>query len=523
MLPRPAKIRVHDATFTLDERTTVEAGPELATVTHWLRGTLGPPTGCWLPPAAGPGQDGSTIALELDETLGSQAYRIEVGPDRAEITGGGPAGVQYGLQTLRQLLHPAAYARAQVRPGPWRIPCLSIEDEPRWGWRGVLLDVARHFLPKADVLRFIDLLALHKLNVLQLHLTDDQGWRFDVPGWPRLTEVAAWRRESPVGHRRHGSFDGRPHGGFYRREELAEIVAYAAERHITVVPEVDLPGHVQAALAAYPELGNTGRRLEVATSWGISPHVLNLSDRALAFCRDVLAVVCDIFPSEYIAVGGDECPIDEWTVSPAARARLQTEGLTGPEQLQPWFTRYLDELLRGYGRRLVGWDELLDGGAPAGATIAAWRGPDATVRAVRAGHDVVASPDSSTYLDYRQSTHPDEPIPVGPLLTLEDVYAFDPAPAGLSTAEAARIIGVQACVWTEYADSARVVDYLAYPRLCAFAEVAWSGPGHPESDFAGRLRVHKGRLRAYGVEYRRDTGPQPWQLRPDARGWPRER
>jgi hexosaminidase len=505
---------VHDGTFVLDEHTTLAVDPDLADVGHWWRATVGPATGCWLP-AGPPG-----LSLQLDPQLGREAYALSVTPAAVRLRGGDAAGVRYGLQTLRQLLPPAAYARARVRSEQWRIPCVSIEDQPRFAWRGCLLDVARHFLPKADVLRFIDLLAMHKLNVLHLHLTDDQGWRLPVPGWPRLTEVGAWRRESPIGHYRHQSSDGRPHGGFYMREELAEIVAYAADRSVTVVPEVDLPGHVQAAVAAYPELGGP-EPVEVRTIWGISKHVLNLSDRALAFCRDVLDEIVSIFPSPYISIGGDECPTDEWKTGPAAQARLRAEDLADVADLQPWFTARMAEQLAGHGRTLFGWDELLDGGAPAGTTIAAWRGPQATLAAARAGHDVVACPNTAVYLDYRQSTHPGEPTPVGSLLTLEDVYAFDPVPADLTPAEAARVIGVESCVWTEYMDSARAVDYMAFPRLCALAEVAWSGPGRPEADFAGRLRVHMGRLRAYGVEYRDDTGPLPWQARPDARGWPR--
>jgi hexosaminidase len=500
--------------FTLDEKTGLAAEPALGEVAQWLRTTLGPATGCWLP--AGP----AGVCLELDPALAPEAYTLDVTVSTITIRGGSCAGTQYGLQTLRQLLPPAAYAKARVRDGEWRIPCVHIEDEPRFAWRGLLLDVARHFLPKADVLRLIDLIALHKLNVLQLHLTDDQGWRLPVPGWPKLTEIGAWRRESPVGHHRHDSFDGRPHGGFYLREELTEMVAYAADRGVTIVPEIDMPGHLQAAVAAYPELGGPNR-VAVGTSWGISTHVLNLSDRAMAFCRDVLDEVMAIFPSRFIAVGGDECPTDEWLTGPAPQARLRAEGLTAVEELQPWFTAQISKHLDASGRTLLGWDEILDGGAPAGATVAAWRGPHATAAAAQAGHDVVACPDTSVYLDYRQSTHPDEPVPVGRLLTLEDVYAFDPVPAELKPHEAARVLGAQACLWTEYADSPRVLDYLAFPRLCAFAEVVWSGPKLPEADFAGRLRVHKGRLRAYGVEYRRDTGPQPWQVRPDARGWPR--
>jgi len=519
VIPRPAAVRVHDGVFTLDDATTLFAEPPLADVASWFRGVLGPSTGCWLPP--GPGNGSGEIALRIDPTLAREGYRLEVEPTGIQVTGAMPAGVFYGVQTLRQLLPPAVFRAARTISPPWGIPAMTVHDAPRFGWRGCLLDVARHFMPKADVLRFVDLLAMHKLNVLHLHLTDDQGWRLEVPRWPRLVEVGAWRRESMLGARRHATFDGRPHGGFYTREDIAEIVAYAADRHVTVVPEIDLPGHMRAALAAYPELGNTSAPLEVWTAWGISPHVLGVSDRALAFCRDALDEVCNLFPSEYVCIGGDECPTDEWLASAEAKARVAREGLAGPEDLQPWFTARMAAHLAARGRRLLGWDEILTGGAPAGAIVAAWRGRSATIAAARAGHHVVACPDSSVYLDHRQSTRPDEPIPVGPLLTLEDVYAFDPVPAELDDAEAARVIGVQANVWTEHMDSARVVDYMTFPRLCAVAEVAWSGPGHDLGDFSGRLRVHKGRLRAYGVEYRRDSGPLPWQTRPDARGWPR--
>jgi hexosaminidase len=515
LLPRPAEVRVNDGVFTLDPATPLAAGPALAGVAGWLRGALGPATGCWLPPGAG------GITLDLDDALPAEGYQLDVTTGAVRIAGGAPAGVFYGAQTLRQLLPPTVFRRARTGSGAWVAPAATITDAPRFAWRGCLLDVARHFLPTADVLRFIDLLAMHKLNVLHLHLTDDQGWRLEVPRWPRLAEVGAWRHRSMVGARRYGEYDTRPHGGYYTRDDIREIVAYAAARHVTVVPEVDMPGHMRAAIAAYPELGNTGEVLEVDPSWGISPNVLNVSDTALRFCFDVLDDVCELFDSAYISVGGDECPTDEWQASRAARGRAEQLGLAGPEALQPWFMAQVAKHLAGHGRRLLGWDEILDGGAPAGATITAWRGPDATRRAVLAGHEVVACPRDSVYLDYRQSTDPGEPIPVGPLLTLEDVYGFEPLPPGLSEVEAARVVGVQACLWTEHMDSARVVDYMAFPRLCALAEVAWSGPGHSLDDFNGRLRLHKARLRASGVEYRHDNGPLPWQTRPDARGWPR--
>jgi hexosaminidase len=518
LIPRPAKVRVSDGTFTLDPTSTLSAQPGLEQVAHWLRGVLGPSTGCWLPEAT---NSHASLHLSLDPGLHQEGYRLEVRPSGVRLAGGSASGVFYGLQTMRQLLPPAVLRTAGTRTGPWILPALTVEDRPRFAWRGCLLDVARHYLPIADIRRFIDALALHKLNVLHLHLTDDQGWRLEVPKWPRLTEVGSWRWQSMVGARRHARFDGRPHGGYYSGEDIREIVAYAAARYITVVPEIDLPGHAQAALAAYPRLGSTDAQLDVWTAWGISANVLSVSDETLQFCRDVLDEVCDLFPGEFIGVGGDEVPKVQWQASPLARSRMAEHALADTEALQGWFVARLAEHVAIRGRRVYAWDEVLEGGAPRSARIAAWRGRAATAAAARAGHEVVACPSTGFYLDHRQSDDPREPIPVGNLLTLEDVYAFDPVPAELTAEEAARIVGVQANVWTEHMDSARAVDYMVFPRLCAFAEVAWSANQRDFTDFAGRLTVHKGRLAAMGIEFRPDSGPRPWQRRPDARGWPR--
>jgi hexosaminidase len=352
--------------------------------------------------------------------------------------------------------------------------------------------------------------------VLHLHLTDDQGWRIEVPGRPRLTSVGAWRPESMLGSRVHSRYDGRPHGGFYTADDLREIVAFAAERHVTVVPEVDMPGHMQAAVAAYPELGN-GFRGPVRTSWGISKHVLNMAPSTLEFCREVLSYVCDIFPSPLVGIGGDECPADEWVGSPV----IAEEGLAGPQAVQGWFTGQMAAHLASLGRRVFGWDELLAGGAPPDAVIAAWRGVKPTEAAARLGHSVVACPDISCYLDYRQSEDPGEPTPVGTLLSLADSYGFSPAPPELSGEERGRILGGQANVWTEHMDSARSIDYMVYPRLCAFAEALWGRRTY--DDFRGRLDEHLRRLEALGVNYRPMSGPRPWDARPDAPGFPRTR
>jgi hexosaminidase len=459
----------------------------------------------------------SPIAGRVDAGLPAEGYQLTVDEFGIDLVGGSEAGVFYGRQTLRQLLPPGALRHGYA--GPSSVPHVRITDQPRFAWRGVLLDVARHFMPIADVLRFVDLMAFHKLNVLHLHLTDDQGWRIEIPGRPRLTSVGAWRARSMLGSKSHRRYDQRPHGGFYTADDLREVVAYAAARHVTVVPEIDLPGHMQAAIAAYPALGN-GAEPAVRESWGISSHLLNTSDETLDFCREVLDEVCAIFPSPLIGIGGDECPPDEWRSSAAVRERMRVEGLADLRAVHAWFIGRMAGHLRSHGRRAYGWDEILDGGAPADATVAAWRGVGRTAVAARAGHDVVSCPDTSVYLDYRQSDDPGEPTPVGTPLTLADVYGFDPVPPGLSAAEAARVIGGQANVWTEHMESARRVDYMAYPRLCAFAEAVWSSGPRDFAGFTERLTPHLARLDALGVNYRPMSGPRPWDARPDAPGNP---
>ena len=493
MIPQPSSVAFSPGAFPVGRSTVLSAEPGLEGVAAVLRDAIN----CPLPPGDG------GLRLVTASGLNPSEYVVSSAPDGITITGGSAAGVFYGVQTLRQLMPAVPYGR--------------IADQPRFGWRGVLLDVARHFMPVEDVLRFIDLAAVHKLNVLHLHLTDDQGWRVEVPGWPRLTSVGARRSSTMLGSRVHGRFDGRPHDGFYTAADLRRIVAHAADRHMTVVPEVDMPGHMQAAIAAYPELGN-GFAGEVRTSWGISPHVLNVSDRALDFCRDVLTHLCEVFPSPLIGIGGDECPDGEWVDNPV----IAREGLPGPGSIQGWFTTRIASHLASLDRRVFGWDELLGAGAPKAAVIAAWRGLFPVAAAARAGHEVVACPDVFCYLDYRQSDDPGEPTPVGPLLSLADVYAFEPVPPGLTAAEAKRVLGGQANIWTEHMESARRVDYMAYPRLCAFAETVWSADRDYES-FQDRLRDHLPRLDALGVNYRPLSGPRPGDDRPEAPGHPRTR
>ncbi|HSX97211.1 MAG TPA: beta-N-acetylhexosaminidase, partial [Streptomyces sp.] len=485
-----------------------------------------------LPLPPGPEEARGGVRLLVDDTLGPEAYRLSVIADRGvEIRGGGPAGVFWGAQTLRQLLGPEAFRRAPVRPGAGhRVPHRTVEDAPRFAWRGLMLDVARHFLPKDQVLRYLDLMAAHKLNVLHFHLTDDQGWRIEIERYPRLTEVGSWRARTKFGHRASPLWEEKPHGGHYTRDDIREIVAYAAARHIAVVPEIDIPGHSQAAIAAYPELGNTDvidtTSLTVWDTWGVNKNVLAPTDDTLRFYEGVFEEVLELFPSPFVHIGGDECPKDQWKASDAAQARIRDLGLADEDALQSWFVRHFDNWLTSRGRRLIGWDEILEGGLAPGAAVSSWRGYAGGITAARAGHDVVMCPEQQVYLDHRQDGGPDEPVPIGFVRTLEDVFRFEPVPPELTPDEARHVLGTQANVWTEVMEDPARVDYQTFPRLAAFAEVAWSRlPAPAERDFADferRMTVHYRRLDALGVGYRPPSGPRPWQRRPGVLGRPIE-
>lgn len=523
------------ATTTLDEHTVLHAGPGTEGVARWLRSTVGAATGLPLAPAAGTDRPAGTalrlaVDADVDAELGPEGYRMTVDEHGVTVTGGAAAGVFWGAQTLRQLLGPDACRRAPVTGRHrWAVPHGTVTDTPRFAWRGLMLDVSRHFTPKDGVLRYIDLIAAHKLNVLHFHLTDDQGWRVEIKRHPRLTEAGAWRPRTRVGHRASDIWDERPHGGYYTQDDIREIVAYAAERHVTVVPEIDIPGHSQAAITAYPELGNTDvvdtAALGVWTDWGVSPHVLNPTEATLRFYEGVLEELLALFPSTYVHIGGDECLKDEWRASPTAQQRLTELGLRDEEELQSWFIRHFADWLGARGRRLIGWDEILEGGLAPGAAVSSWRGYAGGIAAAEAGHDVVMCPEQQVYLDHRQADGSDEPVPIGYVRTLRDVYDFEPVPPQLAgTPREKHVIGTQANMWTEVTETRQRIDYQLFPRLAAFAEVAWSPRENRDWEgFARRMdEAHYARLDAFGVDYRPPAGPRPWQRRPGVLGRPLE-
>jgi len=505
VIPIPAKMTTRTGTFTLTASTQIEASDALRAHAERLRDALRPATGLPLPIVAR--ASGSRITLALDEALarrGDEAYRLSVSGDAVVITAARPAGITHGTQTLRQLLPPAIFRHALVPDVAWSVAGVEIEDAPRFSWRGSHLDVGRHFMPMPTVLRHIDLLALHKLNVFHWHLTEDQGWRIEIKRYPKLTEVGAWRKDSMIPPLTRDpaqrKFSGQPHGGFYTQDDVREVVRYATDRGITVVPEIEMPGHALAAIAAYPELGNTTTKHEVQTYWGISDHVFGVSDKVLTFLENVLEEVLTLFPSKFIHVGGDECPKREWKESPAAQARMKQLGLKDEDELQSWFIKHFDKWLAARGRRLIGWDEILEGGLAPGAAVMSWRGEKGGIAAAKAGHDVVMAPEKPTYFDYDNSEN--EPLPIRRLNTLAEVYAYEPVPKELSADEAEHVLGAQGQLWTEYMPTPERMEYMAWPRMTALAEVLWSPrETRDAAEFGKRLEIHLERLRITGVNY----------------------
>jgi hexosaminidase len=378
------------------------------------------------------------------------------------------------------------------------------------------LDVSRHFMPKEFVKKYIDLLALHKLNTFHWHLTDDQGWRLEIKKYPRLTSVGAWRNATLVGKPNRDStresYDGKLHGGFYTQDDAREIVAYAKERFVRVVPEIEMPGHAQAAIAAYPHLGNLGDTVPVWTRWGVTPYIFNPSDTTIAFLKDVLTEVLGIFPGEYIHIGGDEAIKPQWDSSARAQARMKELGLKDSHELQSWFIKQMDSFLTSKGRRLVGWDEILEGGLADNAVVMSWRGITGGLAAARASHDVVMTPQKPTYFDHYQSRNTaGEPLAIGGFNPLDSVYAYEPIPPELEPQFAKHILGAQAQIWTEYIEGPKNVEFMAFPRAAALAEALWTAPARKNfADFSRRLEPHLERLQALDVKFRRpDAPPRP--------------
>lgn len=496
VIPLPQQITaVQGADFRLDKGVKIlypENNTKMQKNAAFLADYVGQMTGLKLQTAAGTAADGKgnvVLALGL-ASENPEAYRLKVTADGVTVTGASEAGVFYGIQTLRKSLPITVKTGDAVA-----LPEVEIDDYPRFAYRGAHFDVSRHFTGVDSVKRFIDILALHNMNRFHWHLSDDQGWRIEIKKRPLLTEVGSVRKATVVGHN-SGKYDSIPYGGFYTQDEAREIVAYAADRHITVIPEIDMPGHMQAALTAYPYLGCTGGPYEVWGQWGISDDVLCAgNDSTLTFIDDVLAEIIEIFPSEYIHVGGDECPKVRWAKCPKCQAKIKALGIkpdgkhSNEEQLQSYIINHAEKFLNDRGRQIIGWDEIMEGGLAPNATVMAWRSAGEGIKAAKMGHDAIMTPSSHLYFDYYQSKDVEnEPKAIGGFIPIEMVYNYEPVPSSLTPEEAKHIIGVQANLWTEYIPNFRQVEYMELPRMAALAEVQWSAPTLKNYDaFLARL------------------------------------
>ncbi|HEY2488751.1 MAG TPA: beta-N-acetylhexosaminidase [Streptosporangiaceae bacterium] len=534
LLPYPGTVRARPGQLALHRDIPVRAGPDARQAADAVSQVLGalpwPPS----PPLA---SDASPeILVDADGALPAEGYRLFIGPDRMKVTAAGPAGAFYAAQTIRQLLPDEAFRAAPVAAPGWTLPCAEIEDAPALSWRGGHLDVSRHFFPKRTVLGFIDMLAAHKLNRLHLHLTDDQGWRIESRRHPALHLTGSHRPQTQIGLSSTAGtsppegHDGTPHGGYYTLADLAEIAAYAARRMIRVVPEVEVPGHACALLAALPELSPTpGARYEVATGWGIKSQIVAPLPDTVAVLGEIFSELLDAIPADYVHIGGDECVLDDWRSSSGVAEYRRQLGLPDHEALHAYFLRQVADLLAdSFGARAVVWDEGF-ASTTAGrearlrddTLVMAWRGDDIARRAALAGHDVIATPVVPTYFDYYQAAGNAEPLGIGGPVTIEDVAGLRPAPPDWPAEATRHLIGTQFQLWTEYIPDARALDYMTFPRASAFAEVAWhggpaawtsSGPSHAgRPPLRDRVAAHLGRLAAAGVEYRPLDGPHPWQ------------
>jgi hexosaminidase len=436
------------------------------------------------------------IMVVQDKSLPAEGYKLVVNEKMIQLRGNG-AGLFYGLQTLQQLI--------RGEGDSFEVPYVQISDEPRFAYRGLMLDAGRYFFPASYIKQYIDLMAQYKFNRFHWHLTDDQGWHIEIKRYPRLQEISSTRKETVVGHAaRSNTFDGKPHGGYYTQAEVRDIVKYAADRHITIIPEIEMPGHSEAVLAAFPNLGCTGGPYQVSTTWGVHKEVYCAgNDSVYTFLENVLTEVMDLFPSQYIHIGGDECPKDRWKQCPKCQARIKALGLKDEHALQSYFIQRMEKYLNSKGRRIIGWDEILEGGLAPNATVMSWRGEAGGIAAAKEKHDVIMTPNTYLYLDYYQGNPATEPLTIGGFLPLQTVYNYEPLPSSLTPAEQKYIKGVQANIWTEYQPNGQMVDYMTWPRGLAVAEITWSGADKKNyEDFLKRLPAQLARLDKAGVPFR---------------------
>lgn len=516
IIPAPQKMELGKGSFLLTAKTRIVTDAASRQTGEVLAARLAQAAGSAFsvnPEGAAGAAITNTMLLTTTDAiadLGAEGYELSASPDAVVIRAPGQAGLFYGVQTLLQLLPPEIFSSNVVRGKEWEIPAVRIEDRPRFQWRGLMLDVSRHFFTVGEVERLLDEMALHKLNTFHWHLTDDQGWRIEIKKYPKLVQIGAWRPGTGFGLSPQASTaydtNGR-YGGFYTHDDIRQVVKYAAARHITIVPEIEMPGHASAALAAYPEFSCTGGPFEPGMTGGVFHGIYCAgNDATFKFLDDVLAEVAPLFPGKYIHIGGDEVPKNTWKDCPKCQARIRAEGLKNEEELQSYFIRRVEKLVKAHGHVLIGWSEILQGGLAENAAVMDWIGGGA--QAARSGHDAVMTPTSYCYLDSFQSTNRvNEPRAIGGFTPLKKVYSFEPIPVGLAPEFQPHILGAQANVWTEYIPNFSHAEYMIFPRACALAEVMWSPKEARDwEDFTRRLATHEQRLAQLGVNFRRNNG-----------------
>jgi hexosaminidase len=487
-VPQPTYINIEEGDYVVTSNTRVVVGDASTNPAYRFIEDLNPIYGVMKVAKRGKG-----ITLSVDNSLAEEGYSITTTSDGIAVVGGSEAGVYYGLQTLRQI----------IVTNEGRVPYGIIRDEPAFGYRGAHLDVVRHFFSVADVKRYIDILAAHKLNRLHWHLTDDQGWRIEIKAYPELIDKASMRKETLIGHGLDPKWwDGEPYGGYFTQDEVREIVRYAADRYITIIPEIEMPGHSQAALHALPWLGCEEQDVEVWTMWGVTPEVLCAGkESTYTFLENVLTEVIDLFPSELIHIGGDECPKDRWKVCEHCQAKMQAEGLENEEELQGYLITRIEKFLNSKGRRIIGWDEILEGGVTPTATVMAWRGAKIGAYAAEHGHEVVMTPLPICYFDFYQTeSREGEGLRIGGHINFEKVYAWNPYD-GISEESRKNIIGVQCNVWSEYLKSMKMVEGQLLPRLGALCEVQWAVDRRDEATIRQKMESMRKFYDAYGWNY----------------------
>ncbi len=514
IIPKPQKLIPSPGAFSLSDGVSIDASEDLQNEAELLKSYVSADFGKKLKMEA----DGSQVQLRENESMGKESYKLTITPENISIEGGSAQAVLFGIQSLRQLI--------LEEGGDLIIPSVEVEEEPAFGYRGMHLDVGRHFYDVDQVKQYLDILALHKINTFHWHLTEDQGWRIEIKKYPKLTEIGGYRNGTIIGRYPGTGNDDERYGGFYTQEQIKDVVAYAKKRHISIIPEIEMPGHSQAAIAAYPYLScfpnektvvpegmisetskeqqANGRNKIVQESWGVFPDVYCAGkDSTFTFLQNVLDEVIPLFPSEYIHIGGDECPKDNWKRCPDCQKRMQALGLENEHELQSYFIQRMEKYINSKGKKIIGWDEILEGGLAPNATVMSWRGEEGGIEAAKQHHDVIMTPTTYCYFDYMQGEDPSkEPLGIGGYLPVEKVYSYHPQPEELTAEQHKYILGPQANLWTEYIGSMDKLQYMLLPRLAAIAEVGWTSNDSREyRDFLSRLSELRKKYDALNLNY----------------------